>query len=167
MSFILCWSLHCRAPFIRIVYLSLLSLHYSLKLFSLSIWKLLQSCSLDPIPTVLVKKLNPIPAVLVMKCTDILLHHITAIINSSLLTGIFPLQFKRGLVSPIITKKDLDPEILKNYRPITNLSFFWKQQNLLYLISCISIGLYAWMQSAYRPNHSTETALLRVHNDIS
>ena len=28
-------------------------------------------------------------------------------------------------------------------------------------------GLYARIQSAYRPNHSSKTALLRVHNDIS
>ena len=75
-----------------------------------------KSCMLDPIPTVLVKK-----------CIDVLIYPITAIINSSLMTGVFPTQFKHGLVTPIIKKiEDLDPDILKNYRPITNLSFVSK-----------------------------------------
>ena len=50
-----------------------------------------KSCSLDPIPTVLVKK-----------CIDVLVRPITAIINSSLMIGVFPSQFKHGLVTPII-----------------------------------------------------------------
>lgn len=118
-----------------------------------------KSCMLDPIPTVLVKK-----------CIDVLVCPITAIINSSLMTGVFPTQFKHGVVTPIIKKKDLDPDILKNYRPITNLSFVSKVtervvSNQLHQYLQVN-DLYARMQSAYRPNHSTETALLRVHNDI-
>ena len=86
------------------------------------------------------------------------------------MTGAFPTQFKHGVVTPIIKKKDLDPDILKNYRPITNLSFVSKVtervvSNQLHQYLQVN-NLYARMQSAYRPNHSTETALLRVHNDI-
>ena len=60
---------------------------------------------------------------------------------------------------------------LENYRPVSNLSFIFK-----IIEKVVSNRLQAHinssklnnpMQSAYRKVHSTETALLRVHNDIS
>lgn len=64
----------------------------------------------------------------------------------------------------------MDPEDLKNYRPVSNLKFLSKtveraavsqMQNYL-----STNNLNATMQSAYRKNHSCETALLRVINDL-
>ena len=56
------------------------------------------------------------------------------------------------------------------YRPVSNLSFLSK---LIERIVCVQLvnhldknGLYEVFQSAYRQLHSTETALLRVQNDI-
>ena len=60
--------------------------------------------------------------------------------------------------------------MLKNYRPVSNLSFLSKV-----IEKVISIGILGHIldnnivdnfQSAYRAGHSCETALLRVYNDI-
>jgi hypothetical protein len=70
-----------------------------------------------------------------------------------------------------IKKETLDPEMLKNYRPITNLSFLSKTLERLAATQLNEYlsenGLHSKMKSAYRANHSTETALIRVCNDIN
>ena len=90
--------------------------------------------------------------------------------NISLLTGNFPQSFKSAIVRPLIKKPGLDHNVLKNYRPVSNLPFLSKCLEGLVaeqLNSYLSENeLYAKCQSAYRTWHSTETALLRVHNDI-
>ena len=73
-----------------------------------------KSCSLDPLPTSLLKK-----------GIDVLLRCTTSIINRSLELGKFPGTLKRGLVTRLLKKSDHAHEFLKNYRPISNLSFLW------------------------------------------
>ena len=70
-----------------------------------------KSCSLDPLPTWLLKK------------TDTLLPTITQIINKSLASGTFPTSFKSALVRPLLKKTNLDTEVLRNYRPVSNLQY--------------------------------------------
>ena len=64
----------------------------------------------------------------------------------------------------------LDAEILKNYRPVSNLSFLSKLIDRMACVQLVNhldkIGPYEVFQSAYKQLHSTETALLRVQNDI-
>ena len=74
------------------------------------------------------------------------------------------------LYIPLIKKPGLDSEVLKNYRPVSNLSFLSKiiekvisTQLVTYIVDN---GLTDDFQSAYKCVHSTGTALLRVYNDI-
>ena len=105
-----------------------------------------------------------------MRCSSTLLPLITRVINSSLQSGVMPETMKKALVTPMIKKRDASPEDLSNYRPISNLSFLGKliEKAAVKLIQeYISVSnLHNPLQSAHRPRHSVETALIRVQNDI-
>ena len=77
---------------------------------------------------------------------------------------------KSAIVKPLLKKSSLDPELFKNYRPVSNLSFISKLVEKAAAIRfreyLTSNKLNEVFQSAYKANHSTETALLRVKNDI-
>ena len=70
----------------------------------------------------------------------------------------------------MLKKPNLDPSLKNNFRPITSIAFSSKCLELLAshsLVKHLSVNnLFVPVQSAYRSNHSTETALLRVYNDL-
>jgi hypothetical protein len=74
-----------------------------------------KSCSLDPWPTALLKD-----------CIDILLPSLTKLVNLSLSTGVFPNDFKKAIVTPLIKKPSLQKNDFKNYRPVSGLCFVSK-----------------------------------------
>jgi hypothetical protein len=118
-----------------------------------------KSCPLDPLPTWLLTE-----------CLDEIAPVITQIINLSLTSGEVPASLKFALIGPLIKKLLLDADILKNYRPVSNLPFLGKVTEKAATKQIQSHtdehGLEEKFQSAYKALHSTETALLRVHNDI-
>ena len=70
-----------------------------------------KTSSLDPIPISLLKEVLPV-----------LLPTIHNIVNKSLQSSQMPHHLKRAIVKPIIKKSTLDPENMKNYRPVSNLA---------------------------------------------
>ena len=113
--------------------------------------------------------LDPIPTALLKQCTDVIIHPISDIVNSSLASGEFPNCWKCPLVSPLLKKVGLEP-IFKNYRPVSCLSFVSKilekaglEQYNDYLEAA---GLSIMENSAYKTKHSTETLLTKIQCDI-
>ena len=75
-----------------------------------------------------------------------------------------------ALIIPLLKKSTADREILSNYRPISNLPFIskcFKKVVTLQLNQHLHYNrLHEVFQSAYKPCHSTESALIRAQNDI-
>ena len=118
-----------------------------------------KSCELDPVPSKILKQV----------CKDIS-PLIATIVNTSLTSGVFLGNLKNALLRPLLKKATLEVTVLKNFRPVSNLSYLSK---LIERVVCEQLTDFAAQsgnledyQSAYRQGHSTETALLKVKDDI-
>ena len=113
-----------------------------------------KSCELDSIQTWLLKQ-----------CGDGIIPSMTSVINMSLESGVVPGCFKKAVVRP-----SLDAECLKNYRPVSNLSFISKQTERVVAARqnehMSQFDLCEPLQSTYKASHSCETALIHVRNNI-
>ena len=118
-----------------------------------------KSCRLDLIP----------PRILKMFPSKFA-PYITLIVNRSLTTGYVPLSFKAAIVMPSIKKYNLVPTVKESYRPVSNLQYISKLLEKTVFAQLeehlSTFSLLPNSQSAYRKQHSTETSLLKVSNDI-
>ena len=124
------------------------------------IWNIIKlspvkSCELDP---------------LLKECKVELVPLITDIVHMSLRESMIPKSLKTALIRPLLKKTGLDSDILKNYCHVSNLTFILKviEKEISGRLNehLINNSLFDPPQSAYRDKHSTETALIKVQNDI-
>ena len=118
-------------------------------------------CSLDPVPTWLVKS-----------CCEEVKHLLVNIVNKSIhRENMFPSKHKHATIRPVIKDMDGDTEEYNNYRPISDTSFIAK---LLEKTAFIELNtrvkaynLHAGNQSGYREKHSCETCMVKIIHDIN
>jgi len=99
-----------------------------------------------------------------------LLPYITDMCNASLQQGCLPLSQRRAIVTPRLNKSGMDEADVKSYRPISNLTFMSKTVERLVCRQLVAFlqkhSLLPSHQSAYRRQHSTETAVLKIVSDL-
>ena len=114
--------------------------------------------------------LDPAPVSLIKECSDIIFPILHLIVNKSFEEAEVPCHLKQVTTTPLIKSSDLDPENIKNYRPISNRTFLSKVLEKAAFSQISSHvhenGLYNINQSGYKQNHSCETALLYIINNI-
>ena len=83
-------------------------------------------------------------------------------------SAVFPDEMKHAMVKPLLKKSGKDRNLLKNFRPIFNLTYLnhGRSCGITASTHMNENNITEPMQSAYRPRHSTETALLHMHNNI-
>ena len=109
------------------------------------------------------------PADMINDNLDIFLPVWTDLVNASLKEGTID-GLKTAIVNPLIKDHNLDVEVLKNFRPVSNLPFLskiiervvHKQLNK----HMEDNGLIIDHQSGYKKGHSTETLLVKITNDL-
>ncbi len=114
--------------------------------------------------------LDPLPAFMFKDYASQLAPAVCTIINTSLSTAVVPKELKVSIITPIYKRKQLPVDQLSSYRPIAQMPFVAKllerhvsQHLRLYMENNAINDVF---QSAYRPNHSTETAVVKIFSDI-
>ena len=117
-----------------------------------------KSCKVDPILTQLLKEALPAVTQIIGEVVKLSLTHLD--VSSNL---------KEALLQLLLKKAGLD-NTPQNYCPVSNLSYFSK---VIEKVVCNQLvydteqtGMTEKYQSAYKCNHSTESALLCVRTDI-
>ena len=115
--------------------------------------------------------LDPLPASVLKDCFPVLLPTITRMVNLSLTTGFMPDALKiASSLSPALKKPTADFKQFTSFRSISNLKFISELAEKSVAVQLtkhvMTNHLDETFQSAYKEFHSTETALLRVQNDI-
>ena len=109
--------------------------------------------------------LNPIPTWLVKCCLDVLVTSITHMVNLSIRHACVPDNWKTAIVKPLLKKSALELAY-KDFRPVSNLPFIAKiveKAALLQLLKrCEGNAPLSNLQSGFRRFQSAETALLKV-----
>ena len=118
-----------------------------------------KQCQADPLPTWLLKE-----------SIDILAPFLTVLLSTSLRNAEVPATWKHAVVLPLLKSPGLDCAEVRNFRPVSNLPFLSKLLervvNSQIVAHLMNNDLMPRDQSAYRRGHSTETAVLRIYNDI-
>lgn len=114
--------------------------------------------------------LDPLPCTKWKELGAELFPPLRLICNSSLASGMVPVDWKQAMVTPLLKKATLDPNNASNYRPISLLPFPVKVIERLVSKSLSQFlelnGCLDDMQYGFRPAHGTETALLTVLDDL-
>ena len=92
-----------------------------------------------------------------------LIQPITIIVNLSLSKGVVIDKFKCAVVTPLINKPSLDAQELKNYWSVSGINFIVAKHLHHHLATNELDNIN---QSADTPGQSTETALLKITDDV-
>jgi len=110
------------------------------------------------------------PTSLLKSCADIFTPIIVRLCNLSFADGKFPAAYRSASVTPLLKKPSLDSDDPANYRPISNLNTLSKIIERVFLTRLLSqvnsSSNFNMFQSAYHKYHSTETALLKILDDV-
>ena len=114
--------------------------------------------------------MDTVPTSVIKTCAETFSTLIARLAVLSFKEGKFPTRFKQAVVTPLLKKEGLDDEVFANYRPISNLNTMSKIVERLFMSRLVDhvkqSPNYNRLQSAYRRGHSTETALLKLLNDV-
>ena len=114
--------------------------------------------------------LDVLPTSLLKFCSATFSVIIADLANMMFRTGQFPNRFETAQIMPLLKNNGLYLTSPASYRPVSNLNTTSKVLERL-ILSRITAhldasGLVDCLQSAYRKCHSTETALLRITDDV-